>query len=42
MIYDGYEDAILAIQESEGDDCDGCPCAGIDTCRNQCMENERR
>lgn len=33
-----YEDVILSRQESETDDCKGCPYASVELCRNQCME----
>ena len=33
-----YEELILAMAESEGDDCKSCPYAGIETCKNQCLE----
>ena len=35
-----YENAILARQEHNGDDCLSCEFAGIGTCNNQCMEVE--
>lgn len=33
-----YEEAILAIQEEEHDECATCPYKGADTCNNQCAE----
>lgn len=36
-----YEYAILARQESKFDMCSLCEFAGIDTCKNQCMEVEK-
>lgn len=36
-MYD-YEHAILARQECEFDMCASCEFAGINTCKNQCME----
>lgn len=35
-----YEGAILAKQEAICDECSDCPYAGVDTCKNQCMEEE--
>ena len=35
-----YEEAILSKQEAICDDCSDCPYAGVDTCKNQCMEEE--
>lgn len=34
-----YEWMILERQESESDDCHGCPYASPQLCNNQCMES---
>lgn len=36
-----YEEMVLEMQESDGNDCSSCPYAGIHTCGNQCMEIEK-
>ena len=40
MLENDYEYAILARQEGEFDMCASCKFAGINTCKNQCMEVE--
>ena len=40
MLDNDYEYAILARQEGESDMCASCKFAGVNTCKNQCMEVE--
>lgn len=36
-----YEELILERQENtETDECRNCPYKGVETCRNQCMEEK--